>query len=121
MYSTLEDLLRFYRFVRSGHALSADFTAVFLEDSVNVDGSDRGFELFSAMDESGGDQVFILANAARGSASMQSLLRTPEELGARYWATTVLDRGLPARCQGRFSPADCAHCHRWSRTYPAVG
>jgi len=48
MYSTLNDLLKFYRFIRSGKVLDKVRLARFQQPVFNVDGSDRGFELFSA-------------------------------------------------------------------------
>jgi CubicO group peptidase (beta-lactamase class C family) len=48
MYSTVDDLLKFYDFVRSEKVLSSKYNGPFRQRSVNQDGSDRGFELFSA-------------------------------------------------------------------------
>lgn len=48
MYSTLGDLKKFYQFIRSGTVLDETHQKVFRQRTVNLDGSDRGFELLSA-------------------------------------------------------------------------
>lgn len=47
MYSTLDDLRRFYKYVRSGKVLDTEHRRRFDSMSVNLDGSERGYELFS--------------------------------------------------------------------------
>ncbi len=47
MYSTLGDLQKFYEMIRSGNVLDVDHNQRFLNESVNLDGSMRGFELFT--------------------------------------------------------------------------
>ncbi|WP_205743178.1 serine hydrolase domain-containing protein [Halioglobus maricola] len=62
MYSTLGDLRKFYAFIRASDVLGPEYTQAFNAPSVNMDGSERGFELFSARDEDGSDQMFLLVN-----------------------------------------------------------
>ncbi len=64
MYSTIEDLVRFYDFVRGSGKLDLPYAEKFFGPNINIDGSDRGFELFSAYDESGSDQIFVVSNMA---------------------------------------------------------
>ncbi|HEY9013226.1 MAG TPA: serine hydrolase domain-containing protein [Devosia sp.] len=83
MYSTLDDLLRFYHFVRSGRALSEPYGQVFRDDNVSLDGSDRGFEIFSASDEGGSDQVLVMVNVPGGGEALRLLAKAGEEMVAR--------------------------------------
>ncbi len=80
MYSTLDDLLRFYDFVRGGRGLSQQFAQVFRDDNVSLDGSDRGFEIFCASDEQGQDQVMILVNVPGGGSAFRRLATAGEDL-----------------------------------------
>lgn len=59
MYSTLDDLLKFYTFVRTSGVLEERYLGWFLGSSIHFDGSERGFELFSAYDEDGDDSAFL--------------------------------------------------------------
>ncbi len=47
MYSSLGDLLKFYEYIRSGKVLDNKHNVLFCKPTANLDGSDRGFELFS--------------------------------------------------------------------------
>lgn len=62
MYSTLDDLLKFYRYVRSENVLDSDHNPIFNQPAVNMDGSDRGFELFSAYIPPGNEIYLFLNN-----------------------------------------------------------
>ena len=62
MYSTLGDLQKFYALVRSTEVLDEEHGARFRSPTANMDGSQRGFELFSVYD--GEDsEVYLFANS----------------------------------------------------------
>lgn len=61
MYSTLDDLIRFYDLIRSGKVLEEPYRDEFSQPTVNLDGSDRGFELFSIYDPKG-HEVYLFSN-----------------------------------------------------------
>ncbi len=61
MYANLEDLLKFYRYIRSGNVLDAQHSQAFRSPTVQVDGSMRGFELFSAYNPPG-NEIYLLLN-----------------------------------------------------------
>lgn len=83
MYSTLDDLLRFYDFVRSGRGLNEQYAQVFRDDNVSLDGSDRGFEIFSASDDEGSDQVLIMVNVPGGGEALRQLAKAGEDMVGR--------------------------------------
>lgn len=62
MYSTLDDLLKFYSFVRSVKVLDTNHNRTLKNPSVNLDGSVRGFELFSAFQPEGSEAYLFLNN-----------------------------------------------------------
>lgn len=61
MYSTLDDLRNFYAYVRSGEVLDGEHNAAFDAPAINVDGSDRGFELFTIYYPDG-TEVYLFLN-----------------------------------------------------------
>ncbi|MEZ4386731.1 MAG: serine hydrolase domain-containing protein [Candidatus Krumholzibacteriia bacterium] len=77
MYSTLGDLRRFYEFVRSGRALDPEHARPFLQPAVSADGSDRGFELFSAYDPAG-SEAYLFLNAQGDRSRVRPLFRALE-------------------------------------------
>lgn len=79
MYSSLGDLLKFYDYVRSGSVLDVQHSAAFRQPTVNVDGSDRGFELFSAYDPPHGE-VYLFINAHADRQKTRQLFRALERL-----------------------------------------
>jgi CubicO group peptidase (beta-lactamase class C family) len=79
MYSTLGDLLNFYEYLRSGNVLDHQHAVAFLRPTVNVDGSDRGFELFSAYTPPG-NQVYLFLNQKGDLDKMRQLFRALERL-----------------------------------------
>lgn len=79
MYSTLDDLLRFYSYIRSGKVLDAEHSKAFHQGTVNVDGSDRGFELFSAYAPPG-NEIYLFLNETGNRDKMRQLLRALESL-----------------------------------------
>lgn len=62
MYSTLADLRKFYEYVRSEEVFDEDQRNYFQNLSVNVDGSMRGFELFSISDPGADTEVYLFIN-----------------------------------------------------------
>lgn len=80
MYSSLDDLLKFYDFVRTSGVLAVENAEWFFGSSINIDGSDRGFELFSAFDEDGADQAFLLVNMRAPNELFSTLGRELESL-----------------------------------------
>lgn len=78
MYSNLGDLLKFYDFVRSGKVLDEAHNKVFVQPAVNLDGSDRGFELFSIY-SSPQNIVFLFINSSGDREKMKLLFRALEK------------------------------------------
>jgi CubicO group peptidase (beta-lactamase class C family) len=78
MYSTLEDLLNFYTLVRSEKVLDAEHNLVFKKPSFNLDGSDRGFELFSAYLPPN-REVYLFLNS-KGNIDFRQFIRALERL-----------------------------------------
>lgn len=75
MYSTLNDLLRFYTYARSGGVFTEEHN-IFRGPTVNIDGSERGFELFSVHYPSDTTIFLFLNNQGDGGRTndlMQSL------------------------------------------------
>jgi CubicO group peptidase (beta-lactamase class C family) len=78
MYSTLDDLLKFYTLVRSNKVLDAEHNKWFTGASFNLDGSDRGFELFSAYLPPNNEIYLFLNNS--GNANIRQIIRALEGL-----------------------------------------
>lgn len=74
MASTVPDLMRFYRTMRSGDVLDEERAARFRGETVGVGGSDRGFFLFHAAD-GGGDEALFLVSGEGRSEEMRELTR----------------------------------------------
>ena len=79
MYSTLGDLQRFYKLVREGDVLNAKNSRHFKGASANVDGSVRGFELFSAYNPPG-NEVYLFLNKPGDLEKRRQVFRTLENL-----------------------------------------
>ncbi len=79
MYSTLDDLLQFYSYIRSGKVLDAEHSKAFHQGTVSVDGSDRGFELFSAYMPPG-NEIYLFLNETGNRDKMRQLFRALESL-----------------------------------------
>jgi hypothetical protein len=79
MYSTLDDLLKFYQYVRSGKVLDEQHNKIFNGPTVNVDGSMRGFELFSAY-EPANSEMFLFLNQQGNRDQTRQLFRALEKL-----------------------------------------
>jgi len=74
MFSTLGDLRRFYSHVTQSGMFEARYAEQFLAPIANLDGSDRGFELFSFTDEKRSDEVYVFLNNG-GQEAMRPLVR----------------------------------------------
>jgi len=79
MYSTRDDLLKFYDCLRSGKVLDAGHNEAFRQPSVHIDGSDRGFELFSAYNPPG-NEIYLFLNARGERGKARQLFRALERL-----------------------------------------
>lgn len=79
MYSTLGDLQRFYAYVRSGAVLDEAHSVPFRGHSIQLDGSDRGFELFSVSTPSG-NEVYLFVNRHVDRGTTARLIRALERL-----------------------------------------
>lgn len=79
MYSTLGDLLKFYDYLRSGRVLDNQHNMAFRNLTVNLDGSDRGFELFSAYNPPC-NEVYLFLNKQGDRSMMRQLIRALERL-----------------------------------------
>ncbi len=78
MVSTLNDLQKFYAYILSGKVLDKDHYQFFTKKSVNLDGSDRGFELFSYID-SPDNQIYLFINAKSDREKMRQLFQALEK------------------------------------------
>ena len=78
MVSTLGDLRRFYHWVRESGAVKPQFAARF-ERFLQLDGSDRGFELFHGYNPPG-NEVILMLNISGNRPEVQELIRALERL-----------------------------------------
>ena len=79
MYSTLGDLIKFYRFIREGDVLDKAHKQHFLFPSANLDGSMRGFELFSLY-ESEDSELFLFLNEFKNQDQIRPVMRALENM-----------------------------------------
>ncbi|MDY0297909.1 MAG: serine hydrolase domain-containing protein [Acidobacteriota bacterium] len=79
MCSTLGDLRRFYAFLRSGKVLDAEHSRAFTGPAINLDGSDRGFELFSAWFPPD-NEVYLFVNNRGDRDQFMRFIRALERL-----------------------------------------
>ncbi len=77
MYSTLDDLLKFYEAIRTEKILDAEHNKAFHQPSVNIDGSDRGFELFSAYMPPD-SEIYLFLNEQGVKGKMRQLFQALE-------------------------------------------
>jgi len=78
MYSTLADLRKFYEYVRSEEVFDEEQRNYFQNLSVNVDGSMRGFELFSISDPNADTEVYLFINSLIDRRGFGSVTRAIE-------------------------------------------
>jgi len=79
MYSTLDDLLKFYVLVRNGKVFDKAHIKYFKVPTADVDGSMRGFELFSVYN-SPQSEVFLFLNSPGDNDLRRKIYRALEEL-----------------------------------------
>ncbi|QLC25236.1 beta-lactamase family protein [Parasphingopyxis algicola] len=75
MFSTLGDLRRFYIFVTQSGVLEPRYTEHFLSARAGLDGSDRGFELFSFTDENFTDEAYVMLSQSGEEGSIMAIVR----------------------------------------------
>lgn len=79
MYSTLDDMLKFYRLARGGSVLKENNARHFMGQTVGVGGSDRGFYFFRAYDQSAGE-IIMMMNGEGRAENVRALSRALEGL-----------------------------------------
>ncbi|MAU25929.1 MAG: hypothetical protein CMH48_11950 [Muricauda sp.] len=83
MYSTLNDLLGFYRLIRSGDVLNEENSLFFKGPTANMDGSDRGFELFNVYFPSD-TEVFLFLNRQPDRDRARNVIKALEDLAKQH-------------------------------------
>jgi CubicO group peptidase (beta-lactamase class C family) len=78
MYSTLGDLQKFYSYVRSGEVLDEDHQRIFMSESVQLDGSVRGFELFSIAAPQKNTSLYFFLNDTGDIGELRKVFRALE-------------------------------------------
>ncbi len=79
MYSTIDNLLKFYSLVRNGEVFDANHANYFNGPSADVDGSMRGFELFSVYN-SPQSELFLFLNNPENNNLRRKIFRALEDL-----------------------------------------
>jgi CubicO group peptidase (beta-lactamase class C family) len=79
MYSTIDDLLKFYSLVRSDKVFDDAHVKYFKAPSADVDGSMRGFELFSVYN-SPQSELFLFLNSPGNNDLRRKIFRALEDL-----------------------------------------
>ncbi len=80
MYSTLEDLRAFYAYIRSGDVLDEEHQQWFMGESVQLDGSMRGFELFSISNPANETELYLFLNEISDRDGIRDVFRALEKL-----------------------------------------
>lgn len=80
MYSTLGDLRTFYDYLRSGEVLDEEHQRVFRGESVQLDGSMRGFELFSIHYPNDDTELYLFLNEISDMNGLRNVFRALERL-----------------------------------------
>lgn len=78
MYSTLGDLQKFYEFIRLGEVLDEEHNQRFWRESVNLDGSMRGFELFTINFPNNQSSLYLFLNNIPDREGVRSIFRALE-------------------------------------------
>lgn len=86
MFSTMDDINRFADFITSSRSLPAEVRDHFSRETVNFNGSLRGFEMFEL--RSGRDVVFVLSNSAMQNRLYRDLARRLEQ----FWRKDAASR-----------------------------
>lgn len=82
MYSTLDDIVKFVRFVQTDDSMPAEVRAQFSGEAVNFNGSMRGFEMFEYRNGSD-DLILVFSNSAMGNKTYRDLAQRLEQFGSR--------------------------------------
>ncbi len=80
MYSTLDDLRKFYDYVLSGKVLDKEHQRRFLGESIQLDGSMRGFELFSVHAPQKDTELYLFLNNIVDMDMMRDYMRALEKM-----------------------------------------
>lgn len=75
MFSTLNDLRRFYAFLVESNVLGEENTRRFTTFSANVDGSERGFELLTLASEGRRNEAWVLLSSASAPGALAPVIR----------------------------------------------
>ncbi|MBO6793735.1 MAG: beta-lactamase family protein [Balneolaceae bacterium] len=78
MYSTFGDLRKFYDYLRSGKVLDEEHQHVFRGESVQLDGSMRGFELFSIHYPNDDTELYLFLNELSDRQGIRDVFRALE-------------------------------------------
>ncbi len=79
MYSTLDDMLKFYRYVRDGKVLEPEYAERYQGETVGIGGSDRGFYFFHARGPDGREALMLMNGEGR-APEIRSLSQALETL-----------------------------------------
>lgn len=79
MYSTLDDMARYYEALEKGKLLSGDWARMQQGETVDVGGSDRGFFIFHVSNNRG-ESVLGLTNGEGRTPGSRAMLRSMERL-----------------------------------------
>ena len=72
--STLDDLRKFYGYVGNGQVIGERGTRYFRGDNINMDGSERGFDLLSLSDEQRQDEAWVFLTKGGGPGSLDQIV-----------------------------------------------
>ncbi len=75
MFSTVGDLRRFYAHIMTSGVLEPRYTELFLGQRAGLDGSDRGFELFSFTDDGFRDEAYVMLSQSGEQGSILRIAR----------------------------------------------
>jgi CubicO group peptidase (beta-lactamase class C family) len=79
MYSTLNDLRSFYEYIYSGKVLDRQHKSYFLGESVSLDGSMRGFELFSIRLPQEKTEAYLFLNDTKDLKKLRRVFQALEQ------------------------------------------
>lgn len=79
MYSSLGDLQKFYKLMRSGEVLDDEHNKYFWGESVSLDGSMRGFELFSISSSKNQTSLYLFLNNIPDRVGVRQVFRALEK------------------------------------------
>lgn len=80
MFSTLDDLQRFYQFIHSGNVLDEEHQQIFKGEMIQLDGSMRGFELFSISSYEQNRSLYLFLNQIPDRDGIRQVFRGLEQM-----------------------------------------